>query len=338
MVGVREVARAAGVSTATVVRVVKGEANVAPATRRAVESVIEQLGYVPNAAASALASGRSRMVGLLVPSIQNPYNSSVAEALQVELLAHGYSLLVSSMLGTDDPRTYLSQIARAGTLAGIAMTSVRPDAALLHLISNGLASVFIDQRPGIDGVDVIRTNNREITVEAIMSLLRLGHHRIAMIGGPPDFDTARERLTGYRDAHHAFGIEPESHLERVGNMDERGGYDAIEELLQQPLPPTAIFAYNGRVAVGVLEAVRARGLRIPEDLSLISFDDEPVFEVTAPPVTAIHQPTADIGRLAAQRLVAQLGHGTHTPQEIVLPSRIIERQSVTRPTGHATTG
>lgn len=331
MVGVRDVARAAGVSTATVVRVVNGATNVAPATRRTVESVIQQLGYVPNAAARALSSGRSRMVGLLVPSIQNPYNSSVSEALQVELLKHGYSLLISSVPGTDDPRAHFSRIARAGTLAGIAMTSVRPDAALLQLISNGLASVFIDQRPGIEGVDVIRTNNREVAFEAITGLLRLGHRRIAMIGGPTDFDTAKERLSGYRDAHHALGIKMDSRLERSGSMDERGGFDAAFEVLAGEQPPTALFAYNGRVAIGVLEAVRARGLRIPEDLSLISFDDEPVFEVTAPPVTAIHQPTSEIGRLAAQRLVAQLEHKEHLPEETVLPSRIIHRQSVAAP-------
>lgn len=333
MVGVRDVARAAGVSTATVVRVVNGEANVASATRTAVEAVISQLGYVPNAAARALSSGKSRMVGLLVPSIQNPYNSSVSEALQVELLAHGYSLLISSMSGKDDPRTHLSQLARAGTLAGIAMTSVRPDAGLLQLISGGLASVFIDQRPGIDGVDVIRTNNREAAFDAIASLLRLGHRRIAMIGGPPDFDTARERLTGYRDAHHAFGLTAEPQLERCGSMDERGGYDAAAEVLAYPDRPTALFSYNGRVTIGVLEAVRARGLSIPGDVSLISFDDEPVFEVTDPPITAIHQPTGEMGDLAAQRLIAQLEHERHVPEETVLPSRLIARKSTAAPLG-----
>ncbi|MEW2548203.1 LacI family DNA-binding transcriptional regulator [Streptomyces sp. NPDC047002] len=327
----RDVARVAGVSTATVVRVVKGDARVSPSTRASVQAVIEQLGYVPNAAARALTSGRSRMLGLLVPNIQNPFNSSVAESMQHALLAHGYHLVISSVAGDGDPRRHLVSAAADGTLAGIAMTSVRPDIDLLRLVSRRLAAVFIDQRPGIDGVDIVRTNNREVTFDAVSELIRAGHRRIALVGGPEAFDTARERRTGYADALTASGIAFDPGLVVEGASDERGGKAATAVVLGRSEPPTAVFAYNGRVAIGVLEATRAAGLHVPDDLSLVAFDDDPAFEVTDPPVTAVRQPTQHMGALAAELLVRQLDDPEHTRGEHVAPSQLVRRNSVGPP-------
>lgn len=327
-VGVRDVARLAGVSTATVIRALRKSGYVAAETRIRVQRAVDVLGYTPNAMASALSSGKSNLIGLSVPDIANPFYASVAQGLEDEAAEHGFHCLVaSSHLIPARERQFVNAF-KSGMLAGIVLTTTGSDPELVEALRRTpLPFVFVDRRAHGFDAPLVRTNSREVSRAAVAKLIDFGHTRIGMLAGPRDFDTTSERINGFRDALDDAGIRFEKELVRVGHLEESGGREAMSELLAMDAPPTAVFSFNNLLTVGALSALSDAGIRLPDDLSLVSFDDMSLFPFVDPPISAIAQPAAEMGKAAARILISLLRGEKPPTSDVVLDSTILARQS-----------
>jgi len=332
MVGIRQIAERAEVSTATVNRVIRGNGPVSPERRKRVLAAIAELDYVPNAAARALTRGRSNLLGLFVPDIANPFYAQVAKGLEDRAAEDGFRCVISSSDFDPARELELMTMYRDGTLAGLAISPLG-SAADLGLQKQGarVPHVFIDRRADGSAAPLVGTSNRATAREAVSSLLEQGHRRIAMISGPRNFETAAQRIAGYQDALRRYGAPVEPGLVLQGYIGERGGREAMEAVLDQEPRPTAVFSFNNLLTIGALAAVRARGVRMPDELSLVTFDDMSLFAYVDPPITAIAQPSYDIGRAAADLLVRRLEGDERATGDITLPARLIGRGSTAPP-------
>ena len=331
MTGIRDVARLAGVSTATVTRALRDDASVTAATKARVKVAAARLDYVPSAAARALSQGRSNLLGLFVPDIVNPFYAQVAQGLEDRAAeARYHCVIVSSHLDPERERHLITSI-QDGTLAGLAATTVGTDEAFTAALSGKRGPlVLVDRRPRGIKAPLVRTNNRKITRDAVGRLLGLGHTRIAMISGPRDFDTASQRLSGFRLAHRDANRTIDEDLVRHGHLGESGGFTAMRELIAMPSRPTAVFCFNNLVTVGALKALREARLKIPTDMSVLAFDDMSLFPLVDPPITAIAQPAYEMGLTAADMLL-RLIDGETTLPDIIVPSTLIMRDSLAPP-------
>jgi LacI family transcriptional regulator len=328
LVGIRDVARMAGVSTATVTRVLRDSPKVTEETKALVQKTVSELGYTPNAMARALTSGRSNLIGLFVPDIANPFYASVAQGLEeraAEVDIH--CVIASSHLNPQRERKFISAL-QDGTLAALAITTTGSDPDVLEALrKTKLPLVFIDRKPEGFAAPLVRTNNEVVTQEAVTHLIDLGHRRIAMLAGPMDFETASQRLSGFNAAMSAAAIPVDPLLISRGHLEESGGYSAMKEILALHDRPTAVFCFNNLITVGALAALREAGVTVPRDMSLLSFDDMSLFPYVDPPISAIAQPAQAMGRAAAEILLAQLRGESPPSRDVVLPARIISRAS-----------
>lgn len=331
-VGIRDVARFAGVSTATVSRTLQGEVNVLPATRERVMNAVQALGYVPNAAARTLTSGRSDIIGLLLPHIANPFHSEIAQGMEDRAWELGFRCLVGSSHLDRRREKWFVDAFRSGALAGLALTSSDTASELLGSAAGRIPVVYLDRRPrGVRSGSLVATNNRESACEAVTYLIGLGHEHIAMIAGPREFQTSSQRLAGYRDAHRNAGVRVHSELISEGHLEVRGGAIGMNQLLDGNLVPTAVFAFNNLTAVGALTTLADRGYSIPSDISFVAFDDMALYPFTDPPITAIAQAPYEMGVKAADLVVRLILEPTATPSTVAISSRLIVRESCAPP-------
>jgi len=329
--GIRDVAKLAGVSTATVTRALRDEPSVTPETKARVRAAAARLDYVPSAAARALSQGRSSLLGLFVPDIVNPFYAEVAQGMADRAAESDYHCVIaSSHLNPERERQLVTSL-HDGTLAGLAATTLGTDESFTSALTGQRGPlVLVDRRPRGVRAPLVRTDNRKVTREAVGQFFAMGHTKVAMISGPRDFDTACQRLSGFRLAYKDAGLPLRDEYIRHGHLGEAGGLAAMRELLALPSPPTAVFCFNNLVTVGALMAIRTAGLKIPSDISVLAFDDMSLFPLVDPPITAIAQPAYQMGRAAAELLLRQLG-GERSPADIVLPATLIERESLAPP-------
>ncbi len=325
-VTLRDVALEAGVSIKTVSRVVNGEPAVNAATAVRVAGVVERLGYRPNELARSLKGQRSRTIGLVISDISNPFMASCAQAIEGVAQEHGHALILCDSHA--DLRT-------EGDYVGL-LTQRQVDGLLLvpahghnvHLNREhqaGLPVVTLD-RPA-EGVqaDMVLVQNRAGAREATEHLIRHGHERIAFVGDVRNFYTTRKRLEGYKEALKAANLKPAPSL---GAHSIELGEEAAKSVLDAPDRPTALFAANILTALGALRAIEHLGLRIPEDVALIGFDDFELAPVLRPRFTLVRQPAAELGRRAAEMLFDRLeGRGRPEPRRLVLPTELVVRES-----------
>ena len=299
----RDVARRAGVATSTISRYLNGSLELPSPTRDRVQAAIAELNYRPNALARSLQAGRSHILGLIVPDLSNPFFTSVADAAAAAAYREAYSILLCAT-GNDPKREehYVNLLA-AGQLDGlIYLGAHRRNSALATIKRKELPIIVVDEE--IEGVAGGRlfVDNRRGGYLATEHLLHLGHRNIAFIGGEADLLTTVERRRGYEDALLERGLALQRKQMFLGEYTTEFGARAARELLAE-VRPTGIFAASDVVAIGVLQAARQLGLIIPEDLSLVGFDDIPMAEMLAPPLTTIWQPAEDLGRTAVSMLV-----------------------------------
>ncbi len=329
MTTIRDVAKRAGVAPVTVSRVMNDAPNVNAKTRQRVEQAITELGYVPNVAARSLRSKRTRSLAFVVPDITNAFWTTVARGVEDAAQSHGYSVLLCN---TDEDlvkqQRYLDVIV-SQRVDGIIIAPCNTDAdQLAPLRDHDIATVVIDRR--IEGwdVDTVYGDSLSGAYALTKHLIGLGHTRIAMLSGPLGAPTAEDRIAGYRLALQEAGIAHDERLIRRGGFSMPAGRELIGQLLDEGLAPTAIFAANNSIALGVVEAIGARGLRIPADMALVCFDDYPYIASFFPFLTIIAQPAYDMGSEAAQLLLHRLeASGPLEPRRVVLPVRMIIRHS-----------
>lgn len=326
---ISDVARRAGVSPATVSRVLQGAANVHPDTRERVEQAIAELGYVPSAVARGLRSKRTRSLALVVPDITNPFWTTVVRG--VEDIAHeqDYSVLLGN---TDEnpvkQQRYLDFLI-GQQVDGVIIAPYDSDAGKLDTLRRrNIPTVIVDRR--IEGwdVDSVLGDSLAGARALVRHLIELGHRRIALISGPALTSTAEDRVAGYCLALAEAGIPVDPALIRRGEYRAASGAELTHRLLDEGLKPTAIFAGNNAIALGVIEALVKRGVRIPQDMALVSFDDLPNTSHLFPFLTVMAQPAYDLGVNAAQLLLSRLdSDGSLRPRHVVLPPRLIIRHS-----------
>jgi LacI family transcriptional regulator, repressor for deo operon, udp, cdd, tsx, nupC, and nupG len=304
---IEAVAALAKVSVATVSRAMRDLPNVAEATRARVRHAAEELNYRPDPNVSRLATGRNNAVGMAVPMLGRWYFSTVIGAAHAVLVQEGYDLLLFGVGGPDDRSRFITEWAVIGK---------RVDAVILvdlKLDPNELEDlVHAEARVGTVGdrhapFSSVTIDNRGAAAVAVRHLLNLGHRDIALIGhveGGWPFTVPTERRAGYFDAHKEFLITPRPELERPGGFDVEGGYEAMTDLLALALPPTAVFAMSDEMAFGAIKAIRDHGLRVPEDLSVVGFDDHEMAKVMD--LTTIRQPVAESGTEIARQVVRTL--------------------------------
>ncbi|MCX4389857.1 LacI family transcriptional regulator [Micromonospora peucetia] len=347
MTRIDDVARLAGVSTATVSRALRGLPTVSAATRRRVLAAAEQLEYAVSPSASRLAGGRTGTIAVVVPRITRWFFGTVVEAVEDFLQQSGYDLLLYNLGGREQTRQRVLRTADLHKRVDAVMlvaTPLRP-AELTALTRLELPGVTISSGTPVPGWPCVRIDDVGVARTATRHLLDLGHRRIAHITGDPDelaYTTHLDRRRGYRDVLRDAGITPDPYLDVESQFTIGGGARATEELLRRGDPPTAIFAACDEMAMGAMTALRDAGLRVPQDVSVIGVDDHDL--ASALGLSTIAQPAAEQGRLAARILLDPLHGGPPAPpvrrrpdppgSPVILPTRLIVRESTAPPRAH----
>lgn len=322
------VAEACGVSPSTVSRILNGTAVVSQEKRDAVDRAIAELGFVPNPIARGLAGGRTFSAGVVTQAIDSPFYGVALRGIEEELSQAGYSpLFVSGHWNAKEEQRCIDVLRSRRVDGLIVLTGRLSDEALRKLAKE--QPVVVTGRslkaPGLYSLDF---NDFEGARLATHHLLSLGHRQIAFIAGDPVHPDAQERLRGYRAALEAAGVRYKASLVLPGKFHEESGLMAVERLIDSREPFTAIFAANDQMAFGAALALHRRGLRVPEDVSLVGFDDLAGAAHSVPPLTTIHQAAHELGRAAAQSLLQLLAG--QKPTAVLPEPRLIVRSS-TRP-------
>ncbi|MGC9400048.1 MAG: LacI family DNA-binding transcriptional regulator [Anaerolineae bacterium] len=327
-VTIMDVAQEAGVSYSTVSRVVNNKDVVDERTRARVLKAIDKLGYVANRQARSLAGGSSQVIGLLVRDLGTGYIGEIIRGIDDELVRAQYDLMLyTTHRRRTEESAYVTMMTQ-GMADGLLLVLPRqPEAYLASLNERNFPYVLIDHQGIARDEPAVAAENWEGGFMATEYLIQLGHRRIGFITGNMKMGCAQDRLAGYRAALEHYGIPVDEALIQEGNFFQPDGYAGGEALLNLAAPPTAIFASNDVMAFGVMEAVRDRGLKIPDDISVVGFDDIPQAASVHPPLTTVRQPLEEMGRVAARNLLALIEDPNHPTERVELPTDLIIRQS-----------
>jgi LacI family transcriptional regulator len=327
-----EIAALAGVSKPTVSKVMNGQPGVAAATRERVERVIAERGYVRHSAARALSAGRTGSVNLVVKEIDNAYFTEIIRGVEETLERAGLSMVLTA---THDEarrhRRWMARVVEHGTDGAILVLPDENFSQLDGLRRHGIPAALVDDRgDSPPGVPSVGATNFAGGFAATEHLISLGHRRIAAISGPP-FKSTRERLAGYRTALQEAGITPDPRLESPGAFVPETGYEAARDLLRSADPPTAIFAGNDLQAMGVYRALYKLGLRTPDDVSVVGFDDLPLSRLLTPALTTVRQPVREMGAQATRMLLRVIDGKPLESPRVELATSLIVRESSAPP-------
>lgn len=324
-----EVARLAGVSRATVSRVVNNPDNVSPNLRVRVQKVIEETGYQPNLAARTLASRRSGIIGLIIPSVTefvfaDPYFPVLIEGISRACNLHDLTLTLFLFNSQDDQARVYQRALGTGLLDGLIVTADKlVDPLIPELIARQIPAVYVGRPHDASQTSYVDVDNVAGSYLATSHLIRLGYQRIATITGPLDSTAGIDRRAGYVKALRERGREIDDSLIAEGDFSRDSGYSAMRRLL--PHRPDAVFAASDTMAFGALAALHDAGLKPPDDVALIGFDDLPPTMRSNPPLTTIRQPVRRNGMLAVEILLDLLKTGPQPPRHIILPTELVIR-------------
>ncbi|MGI6854224.1 LacI family DNA-binding transcriptional regulator [Mesorhizobium sp. 1B3] len=324
-----DVAQAAGVSIATVSAFINGTSNVSPELAQRIETAIGAIGYQRNAIARSLKTGATRTIGLTVADIRNPFFTDVVATIQQVLNKAGYAVMLCS--NDEDTAKQDDQIKLLldRMVDGLIIAPAGEDDVMKRLVTTARKPVVLIDRicDGLD-IDAVVLDNLKALFDVTSYLLGLGHRRIGYLSGPPDTSTGRDRLTGYRKALGAAGVEFVADLVRDGSYREADGYRAAMQLLTMPEQPTAIVSANNLMVIGAMRAIRDMGLTCPADISVASMDDFPWADAFSPRLTTVAQPVEAIGEQAANLLLERLqGRAPERARKIVLHGSLVVRNS-----------
>lgn len=323
-----DVAKEAGVSFATVSRVLNDGVNVKPEKRARVLRAVKRLGYTTNLQARSLRGGSTRLIGLLVRDLGTAYIGEIIRGIDAALAEQKYDvMLYTTHRRQAKENEYVTALTRGMTDGLLLVLPRHPEGYLKTLRQRKFPHVLIDHQGIDERGPAVGATNRTGAYDATRYLLALGHRRIGFITGSMDLGCSRERLDGYRAALLDHGVAVDNALIREGDFQQPRGFIGALELMNLPNPPTAIFASNDVMAFGAMEAARERGKKIPDDISIIGFDDIPQAAQVHPPLTTIHQPLEEMGRRAAQMLLDIIEHPQRPAEKIELPTELVMRES-----------
>jgi LacI family transcriptional regulator len=330
MTNIREVARLAGVAPITVSRVINNSGYVSEATRQKVEAAAGQLGYVPNTLSQSLRWKQTGMLALLLTDVTNPFWTTVARGVEDAASKAGYHVILCNTDESPEKQSsYLSAMLQK-RVDGILLVPARDDlddiqqARKLHV-----PLVVLDRRLNKPLVDSVRCDSEQGAYDLTRLLIKNGHRRIALLSGSQQVATATDRLAGYRRALREARINTSNEMAFFGTFTLESGQDMTRKVLALNPRPTAFFAGNNFIAIGMLQVLHATGIHVPKDISVVGFDDLPSSLLVDPFLTVAAQPAYEMGVQATQLLIKRLtGNSAGAPQEIILPVEIVERKSV----------
>ncbi len=326
MVTLRGGAAARGVSRATVSRVINSSAVVEEQLAGRVREAIDRLGYRPNLVARGLRVQSTAVIALVFADVENPFFTSVCRGVEDAARAHGYSVLLCNTDEDLDKETEYVRVLAAQSVAGVIISPASPNSDITPLLRQGVAIVALDRRLGTP-TDSVHSDSRAGAWNATRHLLASGARRVGCITGPRVASTAEERLGGYRDAIAAAGLPDDPDLFEYANFREDGGYRAAHRMLALPDPPDALFIANNRMLVGAFGACVEAGVAIPDEVSIVGFDDLSWADFTQPSITTVRQATYEMGSTAAQLVIDRIGGIDAPPREVVFEPELVVRQS-----------
>ncbi|WP_018184057.1 LacI family DNA-binding transcriptional regulator [Kaistia granuli] len=335
-VTIQDVARRAGVSTATVSRALALPDRVAVATREAVFSAIRETGYTPNAAARSLRAKSTKMVLVLLPGIGNSFFTPVLNALEEVFTEAGYGVLIGYTRQSRRRETHYARVIRAGQVDGVLVVTgnVPRDEEFASVPDTVPKSLMFSEVPGTEHISVFDVDNRNASAAAVRYLISQGHRRIAHIPGAEGGLEAQERLGGYCDALRDAGLPVDEALiwRGASNFDFASGDRAAARYFDLADKPTAVFAAADEIALGFMRALKNKGVGIPADVSVIGFDDTEYAIHYDPALTTMRQPRTEMGRLAASDLLRRMAarDGAVPTSKVRLPCELVVRESVRR--------
>jgi LacI family transcriptional regulator len=327
---IEEIAKMSGVSRSTVSRVINNDPHVKESTRAHVLEVIRRVNYKPNAVARGLASGRTRIIGLIFPTAQSslftdPYYPGLVQGITTACNANDYSVMLW-LTNTDQEQSTIHQLVSNSLLDGLVIASYLIDDPLLEALKKSkVPFLLIGRHPSDNNLNYIDADNMNGAREAVVHLLRLGRQRIATITGPSKMIAGIDRLEGYERAFNERGLRPDPAMIVEGDFTESGGYNSMMRLI--PHNPDAVFVASDAMAMGALRALTEAGRRVPEDVAVVGFDDIPAAAHMDPPLTTVRQNIPRLGQLAAETLIQILSEGAAPPHRLVLPTELVIRAS-----------
>ncbi len=322
-----DVARRAGVSPMTVSRVVHGSPLVSAAMRARVEQAIVETGYMPNTLARSLRSKRTDTIALLLPDMTNPFFTALAQGVETAAREARVSMILANSDEDEDEELRLIRVLLQRQVDGLLVIPSGSGRGAIRLCAEqGVSLVCLDRRPEQPDADVVRADAETGSRELGRLLVGLGHRRMAILSGPASVPTARDRAAGFRRAVVDEAGLPEPRLLEGSFSIESGRRMALQVMAAEPRP-TALFAANNFIAIGVLHALRELAIAVPGDVAVVGFDDLPEAMVTFPFLTVAAQPAAEIGRRAVAMLRERMEDPDGPCREVILPTRIVVRQS-----------
>ncbi|MCO5991816.1 LacI family DNA-binding transcriptional regulator [Actinoallomurus rhizosphaericola] len=326
MAGIKDVAAHAGVSVATVSRVLNDSPRVSEETRDKVQAAMRALRYRPNAVARSLRTEATQTLGLIIGDILNPFFAVLARAVEDEARAAGYTVVIGNADERPEQQDHYVRTLLEQRVDGLLICPTAEITPLVEdCVRSGAPVVFLDRTlPGLE-VPSVRADGTEAIHDLVRHIHRLGRRRIAFISGPELLSTGRERTRAFHDAMRACGLTAPAEYVEAGDFQAASGRAIAARFLDLPEPPEVIFAGDNLMALGALDEIRSRGLRIPDDVALASFDDVAWFVHLDPPLTAIAQPAEELGRRAVRVLLDRVEG--HPVESVVLPARLVIRRS-----------
>jgi LacI family transcriptional regulator len=330
---IRDVARRAGVSTMTVSRVINRSGYTSQETRARVERAVVDLGYVPNALARHLRSKRTRTVALVLSDLTNPFFTTIARGVEDVAASHDFAVMFCNTDESESEEIEYLRMLIQRRIDGVLLVPASSSGTSLRLLrSHGVPVVIVDRRVPSPLVDEVRSDSEAGAYQLIRHLIDLGHRRIAMLSGSRGISTSADRVRGYQRALNDAGIAFDDGLVLYEGFGVDGGLRMGRQLLDLSPQPTALFAANNFIAFGAIRALREVGTRVPDDMSLVAFDDLPDDWLVDPFITVVNQRAYEMGRRAAELMLERLaGGGRPKRRSIILPVDFIVRRSTAPP-------
>jgi len=344
-VGIKDIAADADVSIATVSNALRNPGRVSEATRQKVLESAERMGYTPNRLAASLRTARSGNIVVIIPDVTDSFNSGIIDAIEKVAQSRGYSVLLGDTRGSAEQERLFAAMTRSGQADGIILMSHRlpfdppvdsrrrthtGDAAGRALLESLPPLVNGCERIGLKGLPLVAVDDVQVGADATRHLLELGHHAIGVITGAAGSRSTRDRLQGFRQAMTEAGHEINDDWIAFSDYSLAGGERGTEQLLQCKRRPTALFCFSDEIALGCMYALRQAGIAVPDEISLIGVDDIPFARYSAPPLTTVAQPVAEIGATCASLLLDLIEGRTPDRLQHILPHELRVRESTRR--------
>lgn len=328
MVTIKDIARIAGVAPSVVSRAINNKYGVKESTRQRILEIARELNYYPNAAARSLVTRKTQTIGVMMADISEPYYSQIIKGMEFVADKTGFTLLFSNSQEQVEHSGVLQKMIQANRVDGLIIigSNIQEKGFIAKLLEKEIPFVLIERKITDPQVNCIWVDNVEGATMATRHLIEKGHRKIAHIAGNLSFQVALERLEGYKRALHEADIEFREEYVVAGDFLTEGGYRAMKEIMKHDC--TAVFAANDATAYGAMRAIAESGLSVPHDMAVIGFDNLEFSSLTNPPLTTIHQPRYELGRISMEVLIGILRDDKPRGVKVCLEPKLIQRNSV----------